>query len=299
MPELPEVEVVRAGLNQLITQKTIKSVKVFNQKSFQSSDGDLQSFVLGTSIIEVRRRAKVLMIDLSSEYTLLIHLKMTGQLIFRDENNTEDNFAGGHPNDSMIGSLPDKHTRIEFTLKDETGAKAKLFFNDLRKFGWVKVLPTSQVIHEKFIAKIGPEPLTGKPESEYIRRILRRPRSPVKAAILNQEVVAGIGNIYADEALWGAMVHPATRVVMLDNQKLEEILASAIAVMSLSIEKGGSTDRNYVNAKGEKGSYLEFANVFRREGKPCKRCGTIIEKIRVAGRGTHICPTCQIQIEET
>lgn len=297
MPELPEVEVVRAGLSQLVEQKNIKAVHVYNQKSSQASENDLKAFVVGAKIIKVRRRAKVLMLDLSSQYTLLIHLKMTGQLIFRDSTDSQSDFAGGHPSDSMIRPLPDSHTRVEFDLVDDTSHSSKLFFNDMRKFGWIKILPTDQVFEEKFMAKLGPEPLVGEPQKEYLKRVKRRKNSVIKAAILNQEVVAGIGNIYADEALWSAMVHPSTRVKYLSDQSLVEILDAAIAVMSLSIEKGGSTDRNYVNAKGERGSYLEFAKVFRREGKPCPRCDTPIEKIRVAGRGTHYCPTCQ-KIEE-
>lgn len=298
MPELPEVEVVRAGLEKLIANKTISNVKINNEKSFQAAKTDSDAFVKGAKIINVRRRAKVLMIDLSSEYTLLIHLKMTGQLIVRNQQNNEDNFAGGHPSDSMIKPLPDSHTRVEFTLA-EGDSLVKLYFNDMRKFGWIKVLPTSSLQDEKFISKLGPEPLIEDPFPEFLKRISRRPNSTIKAAILNQEVVAGIGNIYADEALWGARVHPSSRVKMLSKKQLEDILQSAINVMNLSIDKGGSTDRNYVNAKGEKGSYLKFANVFRREGKPCNRCGTIIEKIRVAGRGTHICPECQKIVEAT
>ena len=289
MPELPEVEVIRSGLNQLITQKTIKSIQVFNPKSFQAPISDADAFITNATILNVKRRAKILMIELSSGYTLVIHLKMTGQLLFRDNSNESKNFAGGHPSDSMIGALPDNHTRAQFTFTDNT----KLFFNDMRKFGWIKLIPTAQLNDERFIAKLGPEPLVGDPMPEYLARISRHPRTVIKATLLNQEVVAGIGNIYADEALWGAMVHPETRVGTLSQEKLEEILKSAIDVMSLSIEKGGSTDRNYVNAKGQKGSYLEFANVFRREGKHCCRCGDTIEKIRVAGRGTHICPNCQ------
>ena len=289
MPELPEVEVIRSGLDSLIAKKTIKSIQVFNPKSFQAPISDAETFVNNATILKVKRRAKILMIGLSSGYTLVIHLKMTGQLLFRDNSNESKNFAGGHPSDSMIGILPDSHTRIEFTFMDGT----KLFFNDMRKFGWIKLIPTTRLNDDKFIAKLGPEPLVGNPMPEYLTRMSRHPRTVIKAALLNQEVVAGIGNIYADEALWGAMVHPETRVGALSQEKLEEILKSAINVMSLSINKGGSTDRNYVNAKGEKGSYLEFANVFRREGKPCHRCGATIEKTRVAGRGTHICPNCQ------
>ena len=289
MPELPEVEVIRSGLSELIAKKTIEKVNVLNAKSFQASTSSIDVFVNNSTILSVKRRAKILLIELSSGYSLIIHLKMTGQLLFRDNQNKSKNFAGGHPSDSFLSVLPDNHTRVELIFTDST----TLFFNDMRKFGWIKLLPTTELKEEKFIAKLGPEPLIGNPTPEYLKRISRHPKSLVKAALLNQEIVAGIGNIYADEALWGAMIHPKTRVENLSEKQLEDILNAAIEVMSFSINKGGSTDRNYLNAKGEKGSYLTFANVFRKEGKPCPRCGHVIEKIRVAGRGTHICSNCQ------
>ena len=289
MPELPEVEVIRSGLSELIAKKTIEKVNVLNAKSFQASTSSIDVFVNNSTILSVKRRAKILLIELSSGYSLIIHLKMTGQLLFRDNQNKSKNFAGGHPSDSFLSVLPDNHTRVELIFTDST----TLFFNDMRKFGWIKLLPTTELKEEKFIAKLGPEPLIGNPTPEYLKRISRHPKSLVKAALLNQEIVAGIGNIYADEALWGAMIHPKTRVENLSKKQLEDILNAAIEVMSFSINKGGSTDRNYLNAKGEKGSYLTFANVFRKEGKPCPRCGHVIEKIRVAGRGTHICSNCQ------
>lgn len=289
MPELPEVEVIRSGLSELIAKKTIEKVNVLNAKSFQASTSSIDVFVNNSTILSVKRRAKILLIELSSGYSLIIHLKMTGQLLFRDNQNKSKNFAGGHPSDSFLSVLPDNHTRVELIFTDST----TLFFNDMRKFGWIKLLPTTELKEEKFIAKLGPEPLIGNPTPEYLKRMSRHPKSLVKAALLNQEIVAGIGNIYADEALWGAMIHPKTRVENLSKKQLEDILNAAIEVMSFSINKGGSTDRNYLNAKGEKGSYLTFANVFRKEGKPCPRCGHVIEKIRVAGRGTHICSNCQ------
>ena len=285
MPELPEVEVIRSGLSELIAKKTIEKVNVLNDKSFQASTSSIDVFVNNSTILSVKRRAKILLIELSSGYSLVIHLKMTGQLLFRDNQNKSKNFAGGHPSDSFLSVLPDNHTRVELIFTDST----TLFFNDMRKFGWIKLLPTTELKEEKFIAKLGPEPLIGNPKPEYLKSMSRHRKSLVKAALLNQEIVAGIGNIYADEALWGAMIHPKTRVENLSKKQLENILNAAIEVMSFSINKGGSTDRNYLNAKGEKGSYLTFANVFRKEGKPCPRCGHVIEKIRVAGRGTHVC----------
>ena len=289
MPELPEVETVRRGIDKLAVGKKILNVDILNEKSFQASRNDIQAFLVGSKIIATRRRAKVLIIDLSTKYSLVIHLKMTGQIVFRGE----ENWAAGHPTDSFAAKLPDRSTRIIFELD----SNAKLFFNDQRKFGWVKLLPTEEVMELEFLKKVGPEPLEGDPRQEFLRRIRRHNNTTIKSAILNQSVIAGIGNIYADESLWTAKVHPATRVRDLTDEKLLEILHAANEVMTHSIESGGSTMKNYIRADGTKGDYLEkFANVFRREGKACLRCGTNIIKIRVAGRGTHICPNCQREI---
>ena len=286
MPELPEVETVRRGLEKLIVGRQIMNVNVLNEKTFHASIHEIKSFVVNAKIIATRRRAKVLIIDLSTDYSLVIHLKMTGQIVFRGD----ENWGGGHPTESYIKELPDKSTRVEFDLS----GNAKLFFNDQRKFGWIKLVPTAEIDDMDFIKKLGPEPLTGQPEKEFLKRVKRHANTTIKAAILNQEVIAGIGNIYADEALWGAKVHPACKVKDLSDAQLRKVLSEAIKAMNKSLAAGGSTMTNYVQADGSRGNYLDkFANVFRRDGQPCPRCGTAIEKIRVAGRGTHFCPHCQ------
>jgi formamidopyrimidine-DNA glycosylase len=287
VPELPEVETVRRGLSALIIGRTISHVDHDAPKSFPNAPSDVEQFLIGAKIIDIRRRAKVLMVDLDSDYSLVIHLKMTGQLVYRGE----QVFGAGHPTDSLVGELPDKSTRVTIVFADNT----RLFFNDQRKFGWVKLYPTIEIPNIDFMQRVGPEPL--EPEltnNIFIERMRRRNNTTVKAAILDQTVIAGIGNIYADEGLWGAKIHPAKRVRDISDADLTVFLQELRYVLSLSIEKGGSTDRNYVNAEGKRGSYIDFARVFRREGKTCPRHPDVkIEKIKVAGRGTHVCPVCQ------
>lgn len=287
MPELPEVETVRIGLGALLPGRTIALVTSDWPKSFPNTAADVEKYLIGASVRQVRRRAKVLIVDLSSEYSLVIHLKMTGQLVFRS---STAQFGAGHPSDSLVGELPDKSTRVIVTFHDGS----KLFFNDQRKFGWVRLLPTLEVEQLDFFKKVGPEPLgddfTAK---DLIARLMRRKNSGIKAVLLDQTVVAGIGNIYADESLWAAKIHPETKVSNVPELKLKRLYTELRKILTLSIEKGGSTDRNYVNHEGKRGSYLSFANVFRREGQPCPRCGIEIVKTRVAGRGTHVCPNCQ------
>lgn len=287
MPELPEVETVKRGLHKLIVGRKIKTVKFDTARSFPNAPVEVNSFLIGAIVNDVRRRAKVLMIDLSTGYSLVIHLKMTGQLVFVGK----ARFGAGHPSDSLVGALPDKSTRVTIEFDDESN----LYFNDQRKFGWVRLMPTVEIPNIDFMKRVGPEPLEADFTAEqFADRFKRRARTSIKAAILDQSVIAGVGNIYADEALWGAKIHPATLVGDLPYSKFQLLYSEVRYVMNLSIEKGGSTNRNYVDAEGKKGSYMDFARVFRREGLACPRCGTEIVKIRVAGRGTHICPLCQV-----
>ncbi|QQS20293.1 bifunctional DNA-formamidopyrimidine glycosylase/DNA-(apurinic or apyrimidinic site) lyase [Candidatus Saccharibacteria bacterium] len=288
MPELPEVETVRRGLEKLIVERCVESVTCIDSpKSFPNVPSEVKRFLVGAKVIAVRRRAKVLMIDLSSGYTLVTHLKMTGQLVFVGE----QRFGAGHPNDSLVARLPDKSTRVALVFLGES----HLYFNDLRKFGWMKLLPTAEVANLAFMQKVGPEPLENSFTGDVLyERLQRRKNTTIKAALLDQTVLAGVGNIYADESLWAVKLHPATLVKNVPKASVKKLAIAIKAVMNLSIEKGGSTDKNYVNAEGKKGSYLSFANVFRREGQPCPRCGSTINKIRVASRGTHICYSCQI-----
>ncbi|MGH7234075.1 MAG: bifunctional DNA-formamidopyrimidine glycosylase/DNA-(apurinic or apyrimidinic site) lyase [Candidatus Saccharimonadales bacterium] len=288
MPELPEVEVVRIGLDALLPGLVIDSVVSDWPKSFPNTAVDVENYMIGSVVTQVRRRAKVLIIDLSYDYSLVIHLKMTGQLVFR--NDSGERFGAGHPNGSLVGELPDKSTHVTLTFTDGS----RLYFNDQRKFGWIRLLPTIEVPNIDFFKRVGPEPLSKEFTWKVLDdRLKRRPNTNIKAALLDQSVVAGIGNIYADESLWGAKIHPSTLVKNLSEIQIRMLYTSIVAVLRLAIDMGGSTDKNYVDAEGRRGSYLRFANVFRREGKTCPRCGTLIEKIRVAGRGTHICPHCQ------
>lgn len=287
MPELPEVETVRIGLFGLLPGRRITAVHFDWPKGFPNAQTDIDTFLVGARVTDVRRRAKVLLIDLDTTYTLVIHLKMTGQLVFRSD---AQRFGAGHPNESLVGDLPDKSTRVTLTFHDGS----TLFFNDQRKFGWMRLLPTPEIEHLDFFQKVGPEPLAADfSAQDFADRLQRRRKSGIKAVLLDQTVVAGIGNIYADESLWGAKIHPETRVQDVSAASIKALYQALRDVLQLSIEKGGSTDRNYVDAEGKRGSYLTFANVFRREGKPCPRCHTTIIKTRVAGRGTHTCPHCQ------
>ena len=288
MPELPEVETVRLGLQEFLPGQAILSINTDWANSLPIADELIENYLLNAKVESVKRRGKLIIMPLASKYSLLIHLKMTGQLVYRP--NSGKGFGGGHPSDSLIDKLPNKSTRVTIKLSDGI-----LFFNDQRKFGWVK-LEKSQGLYRNnaFLSKLGPEPLEDSYTFELFNAAIQRhPNTSIKAAILDQTVLAGVGNIYADESLFAARIHPLTKAGLVSTIKLKRLYKSIREVMSLSISLGGSIDRNYVDAKGKKGSYLKFAKVFRKEGSPCPECGGVIKKIRAAGRGTHICPRCQ------
>ena len=289
MPELPEVEIITMGMKDFLVGHKIRKAETDWSKSFRISHNQLNNQVLDSCITGLRRIGKMILIDLSSQTTLVIHLKLTGQLVYRRIMISEEirNFGGGHPSASLVAKLPDKTTRVIFTLDKQ----AKLFFNDMRKFGWIKLLSTGLVKQTDFISKLGPDALTIG-EKEFIHRLNQR-RKCIKACLLDQSIIAGCGNIYADESLCLSGIHPQIPASHLKTRQLKILREKLQHVLKLSIEKGGSSSRNYVNASGERGRYLDFAYAYQRTGLPCRRCSNTIKRTVVAGRGTHYCAVCQ------
>lgn len=279
MPELPEVETIRRGLSKSIIKSELKKTTILCEKSFIGEPT--------TGLVkDIRRFGKALIVDLENETSLMIHLRMTGQLIYDDAE--KPRYAAGHPSDNFTDKLPNKQTRV--ILEFNTGT---LYFNDQRKFGFIKVLPTKEVENDAFIRKLAPEPWTMSADELY-QKLQKHKNSCVKATILDQTIICGLGNIYADEALFAARIHPERKSGTITKEETKLLLNAAKNVMEKSIESGGSTMATYVKADGTKGDYLEkFAKVFHREGKNCPICNEKIIKIKVAGRGTHICPNCQ------
>ena len=290
MPELPEVETIKRGLIKFIKHQKLQATDILCAKSFIGEPAQ--------GIVEdIRRFGKALVIDLDTGQSLMIHLRMTGQLIYDSNDKTANHnspvesgnrFAAGHPSDNFTASLPNKQTRVVLHFKNGT-----LYFNDQRKFGFIKTLPTAEVEQDPFIKKLAKEPWAMSPD-EFYNKLQHHKNSLIKATILDQTIITGLGNIYADEALFASRIHPERKSGTITKQEATKLLQSARDVMDKSIASGGSTMATYVKADGTKGDYLElFAQVFHRQGQPCPRCGATIEKIKVAGRGTHICPHCQ------
>ena len=281
MPELPEVETIKRGLQGLILNKKIVQVHVLTDKSWRGP----KQLVEGQSVVELERRGKALLMKLSNGLWIMTHLRMTGQLIYVGD----ERYAAGHPDANFTAEMPSRHTRIYFDFEDGT----HLYFNDLRKFGYMSLMEDDDLAQDSFLNSLGPEPWAMN-DKEFYARLQRHKNAPVKAVILDQKVIAGVGNIYADEGLFLAKIYPGRLAGEVSRKEATELLKGLCEVMQRSIDSGGSTMKDYVRADGTKGSYLEkFANVFRREGKACPNCGAEIKKTRVAGRGTHFCAECQ------
>jgi formamidopyrimidine-DNA glycosylase len=288
MPEGPEVETIRRGLELGIVGQTIASVQVLWEKTFPEGATSLERHLSGVMVAHVARRGKVLIWELANGYALLFHLKMTGQVVLTKADG--ERYAGGHPSESMRGRLPDRSTRVVVSF----ASGDQLFFNDQRKFGWIKLVPLEQVDQDGLVGRLGPEALAAEFSVAYLQgQLARHPRAVIKAVILDQSVVAGVGNIYADEALHLAKIHPARLAGSLNTSEVRRLQLAVRDIITAGIEHGGTSFAHYVNSLGGKGDYLQHARVFRRQGQPCPVCATVVVKLRVAGRGTHVCPKCQ------
>lgn len=284
MPELPEVETIRRGLAAALPGKTITKTDVRLAKILQGDPASLA----GVTIQAVQRRGKLLLIELVDGRTLAIHLKMTGQLLFKDA--AGGLVMGGHPAQSYLDQLPNKHTRVVFHFSDGS----LLYFNDLRTFGYVQIMTAEELREYRFLATLGPEPFSPDFSVAYLRHQLAQSRVAIKSFLLDQVKIAGLGNIYADESLFRAGIHPTRQATSLTPKEVSQLVAAIQQTLTVALEHGGSSERDYLNAIGEKGTYLHVAQVYHRTGQPCPRCpGHSIQRIKVGGRSTHFCSNCQ------
>lgn len=286
MPELPEVETVRLQLLHKIKGRTIGKVKVFNPKS-AGNNKKFPNLLKGKQIEHIARIGKLMIFSFIKEtdFFLLAHLKMTGQFFFVDK--TEISGGGHSVSKTDIKTLPGRHTRLAFYFTD----KSVLFFNDMRKFGYVKITDAMGVALAK--ARFGQEPISEDFDVKSFHESLKRRKTPIKAALLDQTFVAGLGNIYVDEALFMAKVRPDRRADTITTKEAKAIAKHSGEVMKKSINVGGTTFQHFADTKGEAGNFKDYLKVFGKQKTPCPRCKTLIIKTKVAGRGTHFCPNCQ------
>jgi formamidopyrimidine-DNA glycosylase len=289
MPELPEVETIRRSLEKTIVGKKIKSVEVRLAKVFKGNNKEVE----GRAIEAVERKGKVLIIRLSGRTCLLIHFKMTGQLVWvpkPSEPGLKPRITLGHPIPFAGSELPAKTTHV--ILEIDGG---RLFYNDLRQFGWIRIIENSKKQIENIIGKLGPEPFSAEFTTDYLKKIFAKTSKPIKLLLMDQEKMAGIGNIYANEALFEAGIDPRKSARQLSNEAIEQLRKGILKVLEEGLRYGGSSaaDEAYIKPTGEPGSYQDHFRVYQRDGQKCRRCGKAIERIKMGGRGTFFCPGCQ------
>lgn len=287
MPELPEVETVRLQLMRKIIGKTITDITVYHQKTIEHNN-QFVSQIKGKTFAHIDRVGKLLIMSFADEEDvfILVHLKMTGQFFYVAKGGTIT--GGGHSmTESSSTHLPNRHTRIAFHLSDGS----QLYFNDMRLFGYTKLADAALVTLAR--KGFGPEPIDSDFDTNWFITTLRKKKALVKASLLDQSFIAGLGNIYVDEALWRAKVRPTRRANRVTKAEAVLIAESAGAVMNEAIKVGGTTFQHFADTGGEAGNFSDYLKVFGKQGTPCSRCGTLIVKIRAAGRGTHYCPGCQ------
>ncbi|MBR2215072.1 MAG: bifunctional DNA-formamidopyrimidine glycosylase/DNA-(apurinic or apyrimidinic site) lyase [Selenomonadaceae bacterium] len=273
MPEMPEVEVIRRSLEGYLRGRTIQKSEVLLPRQVKRPEtAEFIKRVQGETIEEVGRRGKYLIMKLSGDTDLIVHLRMTGRLVFSPE-----------------GEVKDSHPRLIFHLD----GGAKLIYGDTRTLGAVYALKPEEKEIVKGLATMGPEPLTPEFTPEYLAEIFKKRATKIKSALLNQSLIGGIGNIYADEALFLARIHPEREAKTLSSPELTKLHEAINQVIGEGLADGGTTFRDYQNADGGQGSHQEKLRVYNRKGKSCPLCGQPIEKIVVGGRGTHFCPRCQ------
>lgn len=285
MPELPEVETIRNDLQKVILRKKITEIEIREKKTVKNKPADFFKILKGHFFSGINRVGKLLIFEIDGgKKFFLVHLKMTGQLIFFGKNKT---IAGGHEDTHTGNKLPNKHTRLIIYF----ASGEKLLFNDLRKFGYIRIVDANEL--ENIKKRYGPEPLTKNFTFKTFLKILEGRKASVKAVILNQGVIAGIGNIYADEALFEAKIRPERKASSLSGVEAKALFQSINKIIKIAIKNRGTTFSDYVDANGKKGGFSRLLKVYGREGEKCRRCGGIIKKAKVAGRGTRYCDRCQ------
>ncbi len=289
MPELPEVETIHQQLDKKIVGKKIAEVEILRDKNFI---GD-KSQIIGEKITDVRRQAKVIIIDLSNNLHLLVHLKMTGQLLYREKLDTDKPYTHKPPGNMYdVDVLPNKYTRVIVSFENN----GYLLFNNLRAFGWMKVVSTDE-LEDELENFSGVNPLTDEFTTDYLRTIAGQTGRAIKLLLMDQKEIAGIGNIYANEALFCAGIHPKTpaKNIIAYPKKIAKLHDCIIKTLKKALKYKGSTanDDAFRDTDGQRGEMQNHLDVYAHEGEKCPKCGGEIKRIKISGRSTFFCPTCQ------
>lgn len=292
MPELPEVETLKLGLQKYIVGKTIAGVEVRDPKLFE---GPVNA-IIGSKVTDVRRLAKGILIDLNNNYTIAVHIKLTGQLIYRNEKTK--NLLVQKPSPHAV---PNKFTRVVLGLAGRAKGteNSYLYFQEVRGFAWMKIVRTDKVRELPFFKTLGPEPIpspgSNAPQltKELFEKIVQSSNLPIKVLLMEQKKIGGVGNIYANEACFDASIDPRRQAKTLRTEEIEKLYTSLLKVLNLGIKYRGSSELNYVDVLGQAGAYQKHVKAYGRRGKSCFRCGGVFQKLYLGGRGTFFCNECQ------
>ena len=277
MPELPEVETVRSGLEKYVVGKRISTAQAFHPRTVKPGSIAPLAAAVGSKIKAVKRRGKFLWLDLDRDFTLVAHLGMSGQLLVQ-------------PATAPVQT----HMRARMSLSSGLDkGRDEIRFIDQRTFGWLSIEEQNNGV-PRCVEHIAFDPFETEFEIKHVVAKIKSKKCAIKPAILNQEVISGVGNIYADEALWRAKIHPEVICEDLSEAEIKKVITSAISVMKLAIKAGGTSfDQQYKNVNGESGYFSRSLKVYGREGEKCSRCGSTIHRIAFANRSSHFCPRCQ------
>ncbi|MFZ2190351.1 MAG: bifunctional DNA-formamidopyrimidine glycosylase/DNA-(apurinic or apyrimidinic site) lyase [Candidatus Magasanikiibacteriota bacterium] len=284
MPELPEVETIRQDLRKKILHKKIKNIEITQKARVNMNHSDFVKSLKNKEFVEIDRIGKLIIFGLANKKYLLVHLKMTGQLIYE---RGRQMIGGGHSENQMPVNLPDKFTRATFEFTDS----GKLYFNDMRRFGYLKIVNEKELQIEK--AKYGIEPLQINFTLINFKQALQNRKTSIKAVLLNQKLIAGVGNIYADESCFLAGIRPNIGVDKLTSLQVSKLYKAIEKVIKQAIKKRGTTFNHFRDSDGNTGNFVKYLKVYGRAGEKCKKCGLKLKKLRVAGRGTVYCANCQ------
>ena len=285
MPELPEVETIAKGLRQTIVGKQVKKIQAIFPDIVRQKFDIFKKSVTKKKIKGIRRKGKYLLVDLSGDKTILVHLGMTGNLLLHVRH-PPSAVRRQHQNNKI--NRHDKHDHLIFCF---LGSNTRLCYNDQRKFGKIKVFDTDKENQVTELKKLGPDAIDVTP-TEFVE-IFRKRKGRIKSALLNQHIVAGLGNIYADESLFEARINPAQKIDRLSKSKLVQLHKAVNKILRKAIKAGGSSIDNYLNVDGRTGQFQLQHKVYGREGERCKRCGAKIKRIKINQRSSYFCPKCQ------
>ena len=286
MPELPEVEVVKKSLRKTIYELIIKNIEIPNKFLRYKINEKLLKKMIKSKVLSVSRRSKYIFINLNNGYTIMIHLGMTGKIIL-----VKDNYKLATSFYYRMTDNIQKHNHLIFKFNNNI----KLVYNDVRKFGFIKVLETKKIYSNSHLNKLGPEPLSKKFNFSYFKKKIKKRKIFLKDLLMDQKFLAGLGNIYVNEAIFMTRINPKIRPNQISNKKIKTLIFNIKKVLKKAINEGGSSIKDFNNIKGKKGNFQQFFNVYGRQGKTCTRsnCTGTVQRIRISNRSTFFCNICQ------